>query len=485
MILELILSLVTNDSVKARSVVQLTTNKYFQRSWSSVYRAIGNFYCARNESLNTRDVKRFKTREVIENYLISKLINEGRNLLQIDVTPNSKKDAKKALDRTYIRNNSNNGIAVGYEYSVVCMGMQPKWSVPVSIDRIKSDENKYVKGSKQIMKIIQQIPKDTLNITVGDAGYSSLSFIHPLHTEANTVVITRQRINRSIYTQYTEEQRIKGRKRFYGNKLSCHSSGDLLIPDEEETIVQATKNGNVSIKVSLFKNYLIKGKKKYIMSDKLLNFIKVEVLDAEGSNKYKRDLWLCVSGQQKDKISCSEGYKYYKQRFDIEHFFKFGKSKLLMDKFQTNGPDKDEDYMLFVMLAYNILYHAQSSVKLKKVRAWDKKINSNLLSPSEVYRSMSQMSLEEIVEKPILRGIPNRRNIRNHHLIKPFAPMIHKSNKQGKLEITIKSSFDGSNKITKTSFNKKLELPNDIGEYKPAILAKIATVFNTLCTQIE
>lgn len=39
------------------------------------------------------------------------------------------------------------------------------------------------------------------------------------------------------------------------------------------------------------------------MSDKPMNFIKVEVLDAEGNRKYKRDLWLCTSGQQKDKIS--------------------------------------------------------------------------------------------------------------------------------------------------------------------------------------
>ncbi len=140
---------------------------------------------------------------------------------------------------------------------------------------------------------------------------------------------------------------------------------------------------------------------------------------------------------------------------------------------------------LFVMLAYNILYHAQSSVKARKVRAWDKKINSNMLSPSEVYRSMPQIALEEILEKSISRGIPDHRNIRNNHQVKPFAPVIRKSNKHGKLEITIKSSFDGSNQITKTSFNKKLELPNNISKYKPAILDKIATVFDTLCTQIE
>jgi hypothetical protein len=131
------------------------------------------------------------------------------------------------------------------------------------------------------------------------------------------------------------------------------------------------------------------------------------------------------------------------------------------------------------------LYHAQSSVKARKVRAWDKKINSNMLSPSEVYRSMPQIALEEILEKSISRGIPDHRNIRNNHQVKPFAPVIRKSNKHGKLEITIKSSFDGSNQITKTSFNKKLELPNNISKYKPAILDKIATVFDTLCTQIE
>ncbi|WP_342226425.1 hypothetical protein [Rickettsia endosymbiont of Urophora cardui] len=80
---------------------------------------------------------------------------------------------------------------------------------------------------------------------------------------------------------------------------------------------------------------------------------------------------------------------------------------------------------------------------------------------------------------------PDHRNIRNNHQVKPFAPVIRKSNKHGKWEITIKSSFDGSNQITKTSFNKKLALPNNISEYKPAILDKIATVFDTLCTQIE
>ncbi|WP_342225500.1 hypothetical protein [Rickettsia endosymbiont of Urophora cardui] len=73
----------------------------------------------------------------------------------------SKKDAKKAIDRTYIRQNANNRPVAGYEYSVVCIGAQPKWAVPISINRVKSDENKYSKGSKQIV-----YPPKTLQILI-------------------------------------------------------------------------------------------------------------------------------------------------------------------------------------------------------------------------------------------------------------------------------------------------------------------------------
>jgi len=241
----------------------------------------------------------------------------------------------------------------------------------------------------------------------------------------------------------------------------------------------------LSIRISVFRDKLIKGKKQHIMSNKPMNFIKVELLDEQGNKKYKRDLWLCVSGQLKYQISGKEAYQCYKQRFDIEHFFKFGKSKLLMNKFQTGEPDRDEDYMLFVMLAYNILYHAKSSVNAIKTRAWDKKIITDELSPSQIYRSMSQISFDEIVDNVISRGIPSEQNIRKDHAIKPIAPVIRKSSKQGKVEITIKSTFGRSSKITKTSFNRNLELVNNISEYKPEILAKVATVFDKLCTQIE
>ena len=48
-----------------------------------------------------------------------------------------------------------------------------------------------------------------------------------------------------------------------------------------------------------------------------------------------------------------------------------------MNKFQTNDPDRDEDFMTFGSLAYNILYHAKNEIQNIKLtpwaRPWDKK----------------------------------------------------------------------------------------------------------------
>ena len=76
---------------------------------------------------------------------------------------------------------------------------------------------------------------------------------------------------------------------------------------------------------------------------------------------------ICVSGKHRNELSPREVYDYYKSRFDIEHFFKFAKSKLRFDKFQTTAPELDEDYCMFAMIAYNHLYHLKDYASLTSV----------------------------------------------------------------------------------------------------------------------
>jgi IS4 transposase len=99
-----------------------------------------------------------------------------------------------------------------------------------------------------------------------------------------------------------------------------------------------SKKGNITkVVLSEYKNLLVKGHKNHTMKDKPVNFIKTEVYDLEGNKIYKNDLLICVSGKNRNELSPKEVYDYYKSRFDIEHFFKFAKSKLRFDKFQTTA----------------------------------------------------------------------------------------------------------------------------------------------------
>jgi len=43
------------------------------------------------------------------------------------------------------------------------------------------------------------------------------------------------------------------------------------------------------------------------------------------------------------------------ERLDIEHFFRFGKTRLLMDKIQTPDVEHEEAWWQLVMIAYTQL----------------------------------------------------------------------------------------------------------------------------------
>ncbi|CAM9609912.1 unnamed protein product, partial [Choristocarpus tenellus] len=139
--------------------------------------------------------------------------------------------------------------------------------------------------------------------------------------------------------------------------------------------------------LSEYKNILVRGHKQESMKRNPVNYVKVEVYDTEVNKVYKNDLWICASGKKRNILTANEVYNYYKSRFDIEHFFKFAKSKLRFDKFQTTDPELDEDYCMFAMITYNHLYHLKDYASLTKEYDWHKSKGRNS-TPSLVYRSI-------------------------------------------------------------------------------------------------
>ena len=210
------------------------------------------------------------------------------------------------------------------------------------------------------------------------------------------------------------------------------------------------------IVLSKYNDLLVRGRKQKSMKENPVNYVKVEVYDLEGNKVYKNDLWLCVSGKKRDILTAKEVYDYYKSRFDIEHFFKFAKSKMRFDKLQTINPEIDEDYCMFVMLAYNHLYHLKDEAMI--TRQYDWYANKVMPStPSATYRSISEIkhNFQNITKPAITRGVPDERSIRKSFTKHNDAPVITKNTQKDNVEISIKVPFGKSCKITKTAFNAK------------------------------
>ena len=73
----------------------------------------------------------------------------------------------------------------------------------------------------------------------------------------------------------------------------------------------------------------MRGTKNYKMNNHPFTLLQIVVKDEEGNTIWK-PMWLIVIGSRRDELSLVDSYQSYRQRYDIEHLFRFGKQRLLM-----------------------------------------------------------------------------------------------------------------------------------------------------------
>ena len=66
-----------------------------------------------------------------------------------------------------------------------------------------------------------------------------------------------------------------------------------------------------------------------------------------------------IAGAKRREITSKEAHVYYSRRYDIEHFFRFGKQRLGLANVQTCETRHEESWHWIGLLAYNMLYHAR------------------------------------------------------------------------------------------------------------------------------
>jgi predicted alpha/beta hydrolase len=88
-----------------------------------------------------------------------------------------------------------------------------------------------------------------------------------------------------------------------------------------------------------------------------------------------------------------EAWDAYRQRYDLEHFFRFGKQRLLMAADQTPVVEHEENWLTLVQLATVQLWLARDLAGVQ-LRAWERYLPqraSGVASPSQVQRDWERI----------------------------------------------------------------------------------------------
>ena len=350
----LLMALASNTG--SRSVTALSESRVYHYQYSSITKSIDAFWSAESYEdetalANARARWREELIQMKSPYFEKPF--EDFYLLNTDTTPNVRRHSPKLEDRGYIHSSNNvvkskPPVDIGYNYSVIGLSLrrplynaaEPPWNLPLSTRRIKTNEVCGTVTAEQVNELLarEDTPLDNhLVVNALDSKYATPEYIVDTYNNDNLVNIIRFANNRSTWHELTEsEQEVRrasnedsrGADAIYGEKYNLRGVEQWEnLPDEKQCFGTKFSNGRpVLVELEAWNNRLIRTKRGKNMKDKPMRLVRVCLLDAETREPiYKRPMWLSVWGEKRMDLSLEQIYWAYRKRFDIEHFFRFGK----------------------------------------------------------------------------------------------------------------------------------------------------------------
>ncbi|SCA64228.1 hypothetical protein SCG7086_CU_00010, partial [Chlamydiales bacterium SCGC AG-110-P3] len=319
-------------------------------------------------------------------------------LFAIDCTPTPRLYANKLEDRSFVHAPNpvpgQDPITVGHQYSWLTFlpdyepDKNAHWVVPLSVRRVKFEEKGHLVGMQQLEEIISDSKENPflkqLCVSVTDSAYTVKTCRTVAERNDNWINISRMRSNQVVFRQapsLPKGQRPKGRPRLYGEKIHVNEVSEW---DEEGgfSYVTQKKKKKVTVQMKRLNNVVTRG-----AGGAPFDVLVATAVNEEGTPLYKRSLVLAISGKRRKELSCRQVYESYGQRFDIEHYFRFGKQHLLNTASQTPDVRHEENWMWISLLAYNMLYHSRKLAS-PSYRPWEtaRRAKEHILPPTQVQR---------------------------------------------------------------------------------------------------
>jgi hypothetical protein len=391
---------------KTTTVVELSQETPFQRSYSVINKVLNAFGAESlvkiDKTTNAEEsVKRVQNSDSTIFSRITKpfsdlffemLPQEATSKFQLfalDATSTPRIHANTLEDRSYVHQANQIGIPVtiGLESSVLTYlpehsTEEANWQLPVSLERISTDTTA-CKVAKTQLQLLAEFTPANFTVIVVDSAYGSLE---PYSDDQ--VVIARGRTDRQGRRPITSNQivdKTRGRPRKYGSGtirfIEDLPPGTERGSDEESEYEDTIKHQRVDVLLNRWNDVYVEG------HSELVDVVKVEIFSKDDCMKtLLPPLLLILSGKRRREITSLEAYQSYRRRFDIEHFFRFVKQKLLFCAYQTPELDHQISWWWFCCMAYWLLYHVRH-IGQGSTRPWHKKRDpTKPAGPGEVKR---------------------------------------------------------------------------------------------------
>jgi hypothetical protein len=422
-ILDLLDALASNT--QARSPVELSLNPLFRRQYGSIYDAVDSFFVPppRAEARVARRAHELRLVRLLAD-LLPRPHQRKFWLFGIDRTPAPRRFAETLADRSYVHQpnalRGNQPVTLGHDYSVLAALPEkapatPPWLLPLWVRRIASHETANQVALAQIQTLLSEatLPfQNDLCVQVEDSGYSGVPFLGPVAALANLVSVIRLASNRVVYypPPRSELAPTAGHPTWYGLRFALNDVATWGPPDQTAHTTFTTRHGQTyTVQLQGWTNMRVRGAKGVAMHLHPFTLVRARGVDAAGQPIHKRAMWLLVIGPRRAELSLVEIWEAYRQRYDLEHFFRFGKQRLLLTAGQTPDVRRAENWWQIVQLAYAQLWLAQPLAPALP-RPWERYLPAaapGSASPATVQRDFGRIiaAVGTPAQAPKPRGI--------------------------------------------------------------------------------
>ena len=152
---------------------------------------------------------------------------------------------------------------------------------------------------------------------------------------------------------------------------------------------------------------LMKGTQNYKMNRHPFTLLQITITDEVG-NRIGKPMRLIAIGSRREELSLIDCDSSYRQRYDMEHLFRFGKQKLLMRAYSTPDVEHEENWFKLTLIADVNLWAARN-LAIVLPRPWEHYLKTNKsvkITPSLVQRDFYRIisTLGTMTTSPKHRG---------------------------------------------------------------------------------